>query len=590
MSTTDGLSVFTVMLAHCLALQVVKDVTGAAPRSVAGTCATGALAVTIVSAHARPGSDGALVALAVAGMFALGVNGSQSNHVLLELAIAGAVLVSAPWGALMNDLLGGRGKGGEGGGVDRGRNGKRRRDAFSRRVTRAMRAALAVLYAMTGFAKLNDAWHDPSTSCCVQMYVGALTAWGVPATHATLFHPAALRAMPYAATAFELGFPVALLASTPGSLGARGLAMAGGLFHVFIALPPPPMSVYPFSMIMAPMYVAALVPAEAGAAARGLAASPLRVRAGIGAVLATLTAHAWQLNRASSYFEYPPYFAWEVGVLWVALAFGFVAAVAVLGVTSEGTSSSASSESTTEPGKKARGGAARDDAKPGGEWSEAVRSSYAPLLPALFVFLVSASTYFGVRTYPSFAMFSNLLLEGGASNHWVVRSPLSLVAAHAVDTPAAASATADRARHYGPDVAIEVLDTDLPALRHLQVNLAPLLPPRVLGALDATNVTAEFHITPPAWPYPPTETTFRPFSAPLTEIRRRVSTAEQGDFFVAYRWVLRGEREERVREYRRVGGTTVAGAEEVLGAPLPRARAVLHRFRTFDLDRSPCRH
>ena len=41
------------------------------------------------------------------------------------------------------------------------------------------------------------------------------------------------------------------------------------------------------------------------------------------------------------------------------------------------------------------------------------------MAPAAFIFLVSASTYVGVRTYPSFAMFSNLRVEGGASNHWV---------------------------------------------------------------------------------------------------------------------------------------------------------------------------
>jgi hypothetical protein len=73
-----------------------------------------------------------------------------------------------------------------------------------------------------------------------------------------------LEMMPYGATAFELGFPVVLLASlaaaggaggSAGRIAVRALAISGALFHVFIALPPPPMSVYPFSMIMAPMYI-----------------------------------------------------------------------------------------------------------------------------------------------------------------------------------------------------------------------------------------------------------------------------------------------------------------------------------------------
>ena len=38
-----------------------------------------------------------------------------------------------------------------------------------------------------------------------------------------------------------------------------------------------------------------------------------------------------------------------------------------------------------------------------------------------------------------------------------------------------------------------------------QVNLAPLLPARVLAAFAAANVSAEFHITPPAWGDEPTE-------------------------------------------------------------------------------------
>jgi hypothetical protein len=62
------------------------------------------------------------------------------------------------------------------------------------------------------------------------------------------------------------------------------------------------------------------------------------------------------------------------------------------------------------------------------------------------------------------------------------------------------------------------------------------------------------------------------------------------EFYVTYRWIRGGKREATVREYRRRGGAVVAGSEEVLGAPLPPLRATLHRFRSFDLDYSPCRH
>lgn len=274
--------------------------------------------------------------------------------------------------------------------------------------------------------------------------------------------------------------------------------------------------------MQAPMYVMALVPEECGAAARAAEAAPRSLRVAAAAALAALMAYAVQLNRASDYFEYPAYFAWEVGVLWVVLAFGGIAAVAAAGELSSSSSLSplsSPSPPTTTPvnGKKKRpgfGGAGEGgEATRGGEGkytynggSRAAAAAGAagplgsvllPLLPAIFVFIVSASTFLGVRTYPSFAMFSNLLLEGGASNHWVVRAPLRFD----VNAAAASASGASLRRYYGPHVAVEVLDTDLPALRNLQVNLAPLLPPRVLAALAAANVTPEFHITPPNWKY-----------------------------------------------------------------------------------------
>ena len=135
----------------------------------------------------------------------------------------------------------------------------------------------------------------------------------------------------------------------------------------------------------------------------------------------------------------------------------------------------------------------------------------------------------------------------------------------------------------------------------LQVNLAPLLPKDVSTAMRKANVTAEFHITPPAWPYPPTEAKFRPFAVPLVEVRRRLAaipSCELPDsarvksacnFFLKYRWVRGGVVEPKVLEYRLRGGVVVKG-DAVLGAPLPEWRATLHRFRTFSLTSSPCRH
>jgi hypothetical protein len=41
---------------------------------------------------------------------------------------------------------------------------------------------------------------------------------------------------------------------------------------------------------------------------------------------------------------------------------------------------------------------------------------------------------------------------------------------------------------------------------------------------------------------------------------------------------------ERSREYQKNGWAVVMGGEDVVGAPLLPLRAMLHRFRTFNLD------
>jgi len=36
----------------------------------------------------------------------------------------------------------------------------------------------------------------------------------------------------------------------------------------------------------------------------------------------------WALRVPGARFEYPPYFSWELGLLWVVVVFGFISAVA----------------------------------------------------------------------------------------------------------------------------------------------------------------------------------------------------------------------------------------------------------------------
>ena len=413
LARVDALCVYTLVLAQCLALQVVKDaqtltwhVTGAWR-----ALPTVALALAVLRAHARPGDTRSALALAAAGLLALTVNGSQSNHVLLELALCAATLLAAPGGCFS--------------GSEARRDASRR--AFSSALTDSTRALLAVLYLSTGFAKLNDDWHDPKQSCCVQMFVGALAGCGLaPATAAALAPAPARELMPVGATAFELAFGFALVRDLltnrarerrsrgddddsvfvldTDSVATRTFAILGGAFHTLIALPPPPMSVYPFSMLMAPPYVAGLVPHSVTSAARAFARCQDEVKIASVIFLSAALAHQYQtaLERDESLFEYPAYFAWRVGVAWTVAAFFAIAAAASRGVVpvgenrdgglDEASPASANEHESEEPSTNRN----RREPEPAFVNGKLLRRA----LPALFVATVSAAPYLGARTYP----------------------------------------------------------------------------------------------------------------------------------------------------------------------------------------------
>ena len=553
----DALRVFTLAFAQNMVLQLVKDL------HVHGLASfpTALLGMTIVFAHVSS-SEMALMNLAASAVLVLALHGSASNHVVLEAIVALGILFTAPYQTPHLDRAS-------------------RRALWSERLTVCMRAVLCALYLVTGFAKLNDGWHDPRYSCCVHMFVGVIGFFS-PASIAWL-PSSLLRVLPYLATAFEMGFPLALLGalahrargadSATASLPLRCLTVAGCAFHVLIALPPPPISVYPFSMLMVPIYVPSLLPDEVGCAARAVAAWPRRVHTAIAAVLAAAIAGAIMIHHSSTRFEYPPYFAWELGALWTLGTFGALAAVA-LGVVS------AAHGHGPSPSPPSRSSAAV-------AWHPRL---WLTLAPAACLVAIGSCTYLGVRTYPSFAMFSNLVLEGGVSNHWLMRAPSRADAGASQVVGAPRASTRGMNGAYGAHVALEIVQTNLPSLRDLQINLAPLLPAHVLGAFTATNVSAEFHITPPSWGYAPTEP-FRSFAVPLVEVRRRLAVARRTtrDFYVRYR-TLDAAGRGGVREFRRRAGKLVHGSDARLEEPLPILRAAIHRYRTFDTAYAPCRH
>jgi hypothetical protein len=213
-------------------------------------------------------------------------------------------------------------------------------------------------------------------------------------------------------------------------------------------------------------------------------------------------------------------------------------------------------------------------------------------------------------------MFSNLRVEAGASNHWARRLFLPSLAGPR------------RHHHSTYHSALEILRTDLGSLRAANVNLAPLYPARVRAGLAAAGAEAEFYVSPPAWSREWTEP-FRAFALPTLEARRRVSeaVARNETFFVEYRvvtyaydaggplgegeggrgaaaaaaaargatgrkWTGRFEaRGGTIAEDREPAGEGDGGGASLrLGEALGRIRGWAHRYRSFDLDRSPCRH
>ncbi|KAL1528897.1 hypothetical protein AB1Y20_010219 [Prymnesium parvum] len=534
------LRAFCLALAHCVALQAVKDAQthGLTPPPLPTALLFAAIAGCHASSSAAP-----LLSLCASGALVLCVHGSQSNHVLLELLVLLAVLLTAPPPRPF------------GGGRLSAEQRLERRRGWVARLSLSMRAILCTLYGVAAFAKLNDGWHDPRYSCCVHMFVAFVSNFA----EIRLVPPRLLRLLPYAATAFEFSFSLALLVAP--WVGVRGrqrllrtLAVLGAGFHTVIALPPPPVSVYPFSMLMVPIYIPALLPDEVEWASGAVSKWGWQTHCGLGAAVAVAAGFAQILSRRSSHFEYPPYFSWELGILWLLVAFGAMTAAAVL--------------APIVP-------AAPSSQPPIGKLRRAMA-----VAPSMCILAISSTTYLGVRNHPSFAMFSNLVVEGGVSNHWLIRH-------HPVSSGWMAS------DQYNAHHAIEILKTDLPSLRDLQINLAPLLPGHVLDAFHWANVSAEFYITPPGWSYSPTER-FRPFAVPVVEVRRRIAAAilQGKDVYLKYR--VFGNRTTQkpgaVRKYRRKGGKLLSGSDASLGEPLPHLRAALHRFRTFDMTYSPCRH
>mmetsp|Transcript_8447 Transcript_8447/g.11954 ORF Transcript_8447/g.11954 Transcript_8447/m.11954 type:complete len:185 (+) Transcript_8447:1-555(+) len=181
------------------------------------------------------------------------------------------------------------------------------------------------------------------------------------------------------------------------------------------------------------------------------------------------------------------------------------------------------------------------------------------------VVLIGLTPYLGVRTYPAFAMFSNLRIEQN-SNHWFMPSW-------------------DRIYPHSDDlVSVTVVDTDLKKLASYQVDLAPYYPEVTQAKLLNAGIMPSLWICPPSWNF--TIQKFKEYSIPQFELHRAVRTAvetQKRPFFVKYR--IRGQE----KMFRVLGDGTIEG-DKSLVKDIPFFKDTLYRFRSFDPETDLCRH
>jgi hypothetical protein len=351
----------------------------------------------------RPGS---LVAFAVMNALRLAVfvhdSPDNANHHVLHAVAAATLLAALPFAARAAGGL--RRLGGEGW-----------RACFAP----ALRAELLALYFVAVLHKLNRDYLDPEVSCAVFTLLGVVPGF---AGEWLAADPTRRAVLVWGSLAAETAIPLLLALRRTRPLGIA----AGVLFHTFLGI-----RFFAFStglLAFYSLFAPAALFAELDSAlrrwrARGwlprLALSGVGVRA---AALALVAAMGWAAAtlRMPGGRELPRLGFPVLAGAWVA---GVLAAVAAALL-------AAGSRGWREPA-------------PG-------RLRAAPLL-ALFPLLVVAnglSPYLGLRTVPTFSMFSNLRTEGGRTNHLFVPATALRVASWQEDLVTVIEAEDEELRRF----------------------------------------------------------------------------------------------------------------------------------------------
>lgn len=287
-------------------------------------------------------------------------------------------------------------------GLLRARGGRIDRARLYQDFAPALRLELVILYFWSTFHKLNADYFDPQVSCAA-LLSDALSSRLSFLPTGSLMQYAAI----FGSLLIEVAIPVFLCVPRLRVVGI----VIGALFHIVLAISPyPPARVYNFSaMLFASYFLFApknlpelLKRFWLGSAFRRLwLAAPVAVQRAPAWLFALFV---WLLGCAALFRDRDP--LWErllidgPNALWVMYAAALLAVFLM--------------------------------ALRCGPWRQlgagpllGVRHPAIAALPFV-VFLNGLSPYLGWKTETSFAMFSNLRTEAGATNHFLIRRPLRL--------------------------------------------------------------------------------------------------------------------------------------------------------------------
>lgn len=403
----------------------------------------------------------------------------------------------------------------------------------------------ALLYLLTGIHKLNSGFFDPSHSCA-SLYVSGVFSTLPESLLGLEKLVKVVRFLvgiaPYGAVLFELGMPGLLILFSlvfPSDRWLYRTILIGCFFHAILALPPSPLSVYPFTAIMVPLYILLLPESVKIEHYVSSLVSKLWVKASV--ILGILLSYqyaSFQLFDEPSLFEYPDYGLWSTFLFWNCAWWCIIIRNYFL--------RSDSQEKTTVSNPL----------------------SWTSILTLTSLVVFAMSPYIGLRNYPALAMFSNLRLEGSNPNSWM---PSYDFFGYMTDW-------------------IEIIDAGNPATTGIQFDLGEMFPSKLKRTNTKLGLSNEFYICPPrSISKPDMELSFKPFSVPSIEVRRVLSANLQdpsnGTIIFNY---IHHYKNGTIAE--KCFNSDTSDETDSLIQPLSLFEIFFVRFRTFTEQYSPCRH